>query len=44
MADNDPIQTAHDAVSAFNDSAWDKFQELFASAHSPRENSSPEAA
>ena len=31
MADNDLIQAARDVVSAFNDSDWGKYQELFTS-------------
>ncbi len=31
MADNDLIQAARDLVSAFNESDWDKYQELFTS-------------
>ena len=31
MADNDLIQAARDVVSAFNDSDWGKYQELFIS-------------
>ena len=31
MADNDVIQAARDVVSAFNDSDWGKYQELFTS-------------
>ena len=31
MADNDLTQTARDAVSAFNDNDWGKYQDLFTS-------------